>query len=65
MVSSSCKKQSRLEIIYSCVSRLIKRIHKANSTMLLENLKPYLEEGHRKGNVYMDLNNSGYVRFIN
>ena len=56
MISSSCKKQSRLEIIYSCVSRLIKRIHKANSTMLLENLKPYLEEGHRNDTIYRCVN---------
>jgi len=31
MISSSCKKLSRLEIIYSCVSRLIKEIEKVNS----------------------------------
>jgi hypothetical protein len=50
MVSSSCKKLSRLEIIYSTVARLIKVIDK-NAT-LPENFKPYLEEGHYNDTIY-------------
>jgi hypothetical protein len=49
MVSSSCKKLSRLEIIYSTVSRLIKVIDK---NILPENFKPYLEEGHYNDTIY-------------
>jgi len=50
MVSSSCKKLSRLEIIYSTVARLIKAIDK-NAT-LAENFKPYLEEGYYNDTIY-------------
>jgi len=49
MVSSSCKKLSRLEIIYSTVSRLIKVIDK---NILPERFKPYLEEGHYNDTIY-------------
>ncbi|MCG2820957.1 MAG: transposase [Candidatus Atribacteria bacterium] len=50
MVSSSCRKLSRLEIIYSTVARLIKVIDK--NTALPENFKPYLEEGHYNDTIY-------------
>jgi len=50
MVSSSCKKLPRLEIIYSTVARLIKVIYK-NAT-LPENFKPYLEEDHYNDTIY-------------
>ena len=43
MVSSSCRKLSRLEIIYSTVARFIKLIDK---NTLPERFKPYLEENH-------------------
>jgi len=52
MISSSCKKLSRLEIIYSCVNRLIEEIQKVDITMLPEKFKPYLEEGHRNDTIY-------------
>lgn len=52
MISSSCKKLSRLEIIYSCVSRLIKEIHKTQAALLPEKFNLYLEEGHRNDIIY-------------
>ncbi|HHY08203.1 MAG TPA: DDE transposase [Corynebacteriales bacterium] len=52
MVSSSCKKLSRLEIIYSCVERLIKKIQKSSPEILSDGLKVYLEEGHRNDTIY-------------
>jgi len=52
MISSSCKKLSRLEIIYSCVSRLIEEINKVDNTMLADKFKVYLEEGHRNDTIY-------------
>lgn len=58
-VSSSCRKLSRLEIIYSTVARLIKVIDK--NTTLAEYFKPYLEESHHNDTIYRsrdkDLNN--------
>ena len=52
MGSSSCKKRSRLEIIYSCVERLIKKIKETNLDILDDNLKVYLEEGNRNDTIY-------------
>ncbi len=52
MISSSCKKLSRLEIIYSCVSRLIAKIHGTKSISLPKRFNPYLEEGHRNDTIY-------------
>jgi hypothetical protein len=49
MVSSSYRKLSRLEIIYSTVRRLIKVI---DQNRLMENFKPYLEEDHYNDTIY-------------
>ena len=49
MVSSSCRKLSRLEIVYSIVSRLIKVIDK---NTLPEYFKPYLDESHYNDTIY-------------
>jgi len=48
-VSSSCRKLSRLEIIYSTVARLIKVIDK---NTLPEYFKPYLDESHYNDTIY-------------
>ncbi|MEA2087484.1 MAG: transposase [Candidatus Caldatribacteriota bacterium] len=50
MISSSCRKLSRLEIVYSTVARLIKVIDK--NTTLQEYFKPYLEESHYNDTIY-------------
>jgi len=50
MISSSCKKLSRLEIIYSTVARFIKVIDK--NTTLPERFKPYLDESHYNDTIY-------------
>lgn len=52
MISSSCKKLSRLEIMYSCVSRLIKDINESEPSLLPGKFVPYLEEGHRNDTIY-------------
>jgi hypothetical protein len=52
MVSSSCKKLSRLEIIYSCVSRVIAEMEDSKVLEISERFKPYLEEGHRNDTIY-------------
>lgn len=52
MISSSCRKLSRLEIIYSCVSRMIEEITKSEVLALPDKFKPYLEEGHRNDTIY-------------
>lgn len=49
MVSSSCRKLSRLEIIYTTIARLIKVIDK---NTLPEYFKPYLDESHYNDTIY-------------
>ncbi|HEC93485.1 MAG TPA: hypothetical protein ENI51_10955 [Candidatus Atribacteria bacterium] len=49
-VSSSCRKLSRLEIIYSTIAQLIKVIDK--NTTLPERFKPYLKEDHYNDTIY-------------
>ncbi len=50
MISSSCRRLSRLEIIYSTVARLIRVIDK--NTTLPEYFKPYLDEDHYNDTIY-------------
>lgn len=52
MISSSCKKLSRLEIMYSCVQRLINKVQELNLDILDDGLKVYLEKGHRNDTIY-------------
>jgi hypothetical protein len=52
MISTSAKKLSRLEIIYSCVSRLIHEINKSNADILPDKFKVYLEDGHHNDTIY-------------
>jgi len=49
MISSSCRKLSRLEIIYTTVLRLIKVIDK---NTLPQYFKPYLDESHYNNTIY-------------
>ncbi len=50
LISSSCRKLSRLEIIYSTVLRLIKVIDK--NITLPEYFKPYFNESHYNDTIY-------------
>lgn len=52
MVSSSCKKLSRIELVYSVNSKLIKAINKINPIIIIEKLKPYLEKEHKNDTIY-------------
>ena len=52
MVSSSCKKLSRIELIYSINSRLIKSLNKINPVIISHKLKQYLEKGHKNDTIY-------------
>lgn len=52
MVSSSCKKMSRLEILYTCVANMVKVIHKTGKNQLLTGLEHYLDEEDRNEMIY-------------
>jgi len=55
MISFSCKRLSRLGLIYSSVKQLIKVMAQAN-IRLPENLKVYLEEGQYHDTIYRSKN---------
>ena len=53
MIASSCKKMSRLEIVYTCVSNLIKRIQReGREEILTPRLALYLQDSHKNNTLY-------------
>lgn len=53
MVSSSCKKMSRLEIMYTCVGNLVNRLNADKRTDLIPpNLSHYLNEEDKNNTLY-------------
>jgi hypothetical protein len=53
MVASSCKKMSRLELVYRCVSQMVKAIHATGETGLLDaRLLKYLDAGDENETLY-------------
>ena len=53
MVASSCKKMSRLELIYRCVSNMVRAIEATGETGLLNaRLQKYLETDHENDTIY-------------
>lgn len=43
MVSSSCKKMSRLEVLYTCVANMVKAVHRTGEEQYLKNKEHYLQ----------------------
>ncbi len=52
MISSSCRRLTRLEIVFNCLERLIKKINLIAPHILNERFKVYLEKGHRNNTIY-------------
>ncbi|MGF7430609.1 transposase [Thermoanaerobacterium thermosaccharolyticum] len=52
MVSSSCKKMSRLEILYTCVANMVKAVYKTGEYQNLKNMEHYLDEEDRNKTIY-------------
>ena len=52
MVSSSCKKLSRLELVYSVNYRLIKDLNQYNKFLIPEECLIYLEKGNKNETIY-------------
>jgi len=53
MVSSSCKRMARLEILYTCVSNMVKVINKTGETgILTKNLMRYLDKEDENNTIY-------------
>jgi hypothetical protein len=52
MVSSSCKKMSRLEVLYTCVTNMVKAVVKTGEEQRLKGLEHYLEDEDRNKTIY-------------
>lgn len=53
MVASSCKKMSRLELVYRCVSRMVKAVQSTGETEVLEKrLQKYLDADDENNTLY-------------
>jgi len=52
MVSSSCKKLSRLELVYSVNYRLIKDLNEYNKYLIPQECLAYLEKGNKNETIY-------------
>ena len=52
MISSSCKKLSRIELVYTVNLKLIKELNKIDPKLVPEDLKCYLDEGHKNETIY-------------
>lgn len=56
MVSSNCKKLSRLELVYMTNLNLVKSLKKSDETMIPAEFKCYLEKGHKNETIYRTRN---------
>lgn len=52
MVSSSCKKLTRLELVYSVNAKFVKELSKINTDLIPEECRVYLEKGHKNETIY-------------
>lgn len=52
MISSSCKKMSRLEILYTCVANMVKAVYKTGEYQNLKAMEHYLDEDDKNDTIY-------------
>jgi len=52
MVSSNCKKLSRIELVYMTNFNYVKALSKIDKSLIAEECRCYLEEGHKNETVY-------------
>jgi hypothetical protein len=52
MVSLSCKKLSRIELVYSVNQLMVKTLNKLQPEAIPENCQGYLEKGHKNDTIY-------------
>lgn len=57
MLSSSCKKLTRLELVYKVVQQMVKALYKNNPSYLPDSFQEYLKEEHKNQTLYHVQNN--------
>ena len=54
MIESDIRKKRRLELLYTCLSNLVKEMHRNGKIELLEDLEHYADPNDRNRIVYHD-----------
>jgi hypothetical protein len=57
MLSSSCKKLTRLELVYKVVQQMVNALHQLNPSYLPDSFQGYLKEEHKNQTLYHVRNN--------
>lgn len=52
MLSSSCKKLTRLELVYRVVEQMVQALNKLDPDLIPESFKEYLKDGHKNQTLY-------------
>ena len=52
MIASSCKTMSRMELFYSCVSAVVKTLHRLGANHFLGGLEHYMEDDDKNNTIY-------------
>lgn len=52
MLSSSCKKLTRLELVYRVIQQLVQALNKLDSALIPESFQEYLKDGHKNQTLY-------------
>lgn len=52
MISSNCKRMSRLELIYTCVADMVQLVHSVDGDYELKDFQKYLNESNRNNIIY-------------
>ncbi|MFZ3588651.1 transposase [Bacillus sp. DJP31] len=52
MLSSSCKKLTRLELVYRVVQQMVQALNKLNPELVSESFQDYLKDGHKNQTLY-------------
>jgi hypothetical protein len=58
MISSSCKKMTRLELAYTVIYNFLKELSKVDETLVPEEYKVYLKTSHKKEFIYQVRNDA-------
>jgi hypothetical protein len=52
MVATNCRRMSRLDLIYTCIAKLIRQLSKEKTPQLIEGMEKYLDEDDFNNTIY-------------
>lgn len=57
MIASSCKKMTRIELVYTVIRNMVRELEKTETIELPEEFASYLEKGHQNKTIYQTKSN--------